>query len=148
MKTFQHILVPTDFSPSSEAAIEVAITLAQRFEAELTLLHVWQLPVYPYMQLMVSAAELANAVERGATEALEALVQRVRSRLPGAKALLKMGVPCQGVLDAVKSQSIDLVVMGTHGRRGLEHLIMGSVAERTVRQSPVPVLTVRGPVAA
>jgi nucleotide-binding universal stress UspA family protein len=147
MKTFRQILVPTDFSPSSEAAIEVAITLAQRFEAELTLLHVWQLPVYPYMQSMMSSAELANAVERGATEAIEGLAQRVRNRLPGAKVLLKMGLPWQGVLDAVKSQNIDLVVMGTHGRRGLEHLIMGSVAEKTVRLSPVPVLTVRGPVA-
>ena len=70
MKTFQHILVPTDFSPSSEAAIEVAITLAQRFKAELTLLHVWQLPVYPYMQFMVSAAETASAVERDPTNGL------------------------------------------------------------------------------
>jgi nucleotide-binding universal stress UspA family protein len=147
MNTFKHILVPTDFSPSSEAAIDTAIDLAQRFDAKVTLLHVWQLPIYPYMEAMMNMAALTGEVERGATEALEKQVQQVRGRFPGVQSALQMGLPWQAILELVKAQQVDLVVMGTHGRRGFEHLMLGSVAEKVVRLSPVPVLTVRGPVA-
>lgn len=144
MNTFKHILVPTDFSPSSDAAIDAAIDLAQRFDAKVTLLHVWQLPVYPYMEAMLNLSALASEVERGATEALEKQLQQVRSRYPAVQSVVQMGLPWQAIIEIVKSQQVDLVVMGTHGRRGFDHLILGSVAERVVRLSPVPVLTIRG----
>lgn len=144
MNTFKHILIPTDFSPSSAAAIELAINMATQFDAELTLLHVWELPVYPYMELMMSSAEITNAVEKAATECLETKLKEVRSRLPRAKSLLKMGIPWQQIVDISKESKADLLIMGTHGRRGFEHAIMGSVAEKLVRLSPIPVLTVRG----
>jgi nucleotide-binding universal stress UspA family protein len=144
MNAFKHILVPTDFSPSSSAAIELAINIASQYDAELTLLHVWELPVYPYMELMMSSAEITTAMEKAATECLETKLNEVRSRLPRAKSLLAMGVPWQQILESVKASKADLLIMGTHGRRGLEHAIMGSVAEKLVRLSPIPVLTVRG----
>jgi nucleotide-binding universal stress UspA family protein len=147
MNTFKHILVPTDFSPSSEAAIDAAIDLAQRFDAKVTLVHVWQLPIYPYMEAMMNIAALTSEVERGAAEALEKQAQQVRGRFPSVQSVLQMGLPWQAILELVKAQQVDLVVMGTNGRRGFEHLMLGSVAEKVVRLSPVPVLTVRGPVA-
>ncbi len=144
MSTFKHILVPTDFSPSSSAAIELAINMASQLDAELTLLHVWELPVYPYMELMLSSADLTTAIEKAATESLETKLKEVRSRLPRAKSLLKMGIPWQEIVEASKEAKADLLVMGTHGRRGLEHAFLGSVAEKLVRLSPIPVLTVHG----
>lgn len=145
MSPFQHILVPTDFSPSSSAAVELAITLAVQFNAELTLLHTWEVPVYPYVELVMSSPELTNTVEKAATECLATKLKEIQVRLPRAKSKLKMGEPWQEIIDAIKESKADLLVMGTHGRRGLEHAIMGSVAEKLVRLSPVPVLTVRGP---
>jgi nucleotide-binding universal stress UspA family protein len=144
MSIFKHILVPTDFSPSSTSAIAVAIDLAAQLDAELTLLHAWDLPVYPYMELMLNAAEITETVEKAAAECLEKRLKEVQVRLPRAKSLLKMGQPWQQIVDAIHESKADLLIMGTHGRRGLSHAIMGSVAEKLVRLSPVPVLTVRG----
>lgn len=145
MNTFKHILVPTDFSPSSAAATDLAITMAKQFNAELTLLHTWEMPVYPYMELMMSSPELTNSVEKAATECLETKLKEIQAHLPRAQSRLKMGLPWQQIIEVLKESKADLLVMGTHGRRGLEHAIMGSVAEKLVRLSPVPVLTVRGP---
>lgn len=144
MNTFKHILVPTDFSPSSSRAIELAIEMATQFDSELTLLHVWELPSYPYMGLMIGAGEITSNVEKAATECLATKLKDVQSRLPRAKSMLRMGLPWQQIVDTLEESKSDLLIMGTHGRRGLEHLIMGSVAEKVVRLSPVPVLTVRG----
>jgi nucleotide-binding universal stress UspA family protein len=144
MNIFKHILVPTDFSALSSAAIELAINMATQFDAELTLLHVWEIPVYPYMELMMSSAELTTAMEKAATECLATKLKEVQSRLPRAKSRLEMGLPWQQIVEVIKESKADLVVMGTHGRRGFAHALMGSVAEKLVRLSPVPVLTVRG----
>jgi nucleotide-binding universal stress UspA family protein len=144
MNPFKHILVTTDFSPSSSGAIELAIEMATKFDAELTLLHVWELPVYPYMELMISSAEITNSVEKAAAECLATKLKEVQARLPRSKSLLKLGLPWQQIVETIKQSKADLLVMGTHGRRGVEHAIMGSVAEKLVRLSPIPVLTVRG----
>ncbi len=144
MTTFKHLLVPTDFSPSSSAAVALAIDMAIQFNAELTLLHVWELPVYPYMELMLNAAEITSNLEKAAAECLHKRLTEVQARLPRAQSLLKMGQAWQEIVDAIKESKADLLVMGTHGRRGFEHAIMGSVAEKLVRLSSVPVLTVRG----
>jgi len=142
MYTFKQILVPTDFSVSSAAAVELAISLATRFEAELTLLHVWELPIYPYQE-MIGSADLTTIIERAATDALETKLKQVQARLPRAKSVLKMGLAWQQIQDTLSETKADLLVMGTHGRRGIEHALLGSVTEKLVRLSPVPVLTVR-----
>ncbi|HEX2871158.1 MAG TPA: universal stress protein [Polyangiaceae bacterium] len=144
MTTFKHILVPTDFSPSSADAIELAIEMATRFDAELTLLHVWELPVYPYMELIINPAELTASIEKAAAECLASKLKEVHARLPRARSKLSMGIPWREIVAAINESKADLLIMGTHGRRGLEHAIMGSVAEKLVRLSPIPVLTVRG----
>ncbi len=145
MKPIRHILVPTDFAASSAEAVELAITFAKQFDAELTLLHAWELPVYPYMELTMNMEQLTTNVEKAAAECLQTKLNEVKARVPRTKSVLKLGAPWQQIIDAINEVKADLVVMGTHGRRGLSHALMGSVAEKVVRMSPVPVLTTRAP---
>lgn len=142
MKNIQHILVPTDFEPDSAEAIELATSFAQRFGAKVTLLHVWQMPIYPYMEFMLNT-DIITRVEEAATERLAVALVSLKQTLPNAESMLKMGLPWQSILDVVVELKPDLVVMGTHGRSGLPRAFLGSVAERVVRLSPAPVLTVR-----
>jgi nucleotide-binding universal stress UspA family protein len=144
MQTFKHILVPTDFHEASAAALDLAVSMAQAFDAKVTLLHVWELPVYPYMDFMLNSS-LISQVEDAAVKGLAQGLETLQKRLPGAQSKLKTGLPWQGVLEAINELQADLVIMGTHGRRGLSRLTLGSVAERVVRMSPVPVLTVHAP---
>jgi nucleotide-binding universal stress UspA family protein len=145
---FNHILVPIDFSPSSSAAIELALGMANQFDAQLTLVHVWELPIYPYMEMLTSSIDVTAAIEKAANESLTSLLGEIQSRLPRTQGLLKMGVPSEQIVNALAESKADLLIMGTHGRRGVVHALMGSVAEKLVRISPVPVLTVRAAVAA
>lgn len=142
MKTFKHILVPTDFEGPSAEATDTAMGLAHAFGAKLTLLHVWEIPIYPYMEFMLNS-EIIAGIEQRAIKRLDEAVANVRLALPSANAVLKTGLPWGGIVDAIQELQPDLVVMGTHGRRGVNHLMLGSVAEKVVRLSPVPVLTVR-----
>lgn len=145
MKVFEHILVPTDFGGPSAQAIEVAVALVSALDARLTLLHVWDIPTYPYMEVVGDTSKLFAVVEHAAAERLQQALQYAQKRVPTATSTLRMGVPWQEVLATVNEQHPDLVVMGTHGRRGLSHVFLGSVAEKVVRLSEVPVLTVHGP---
>lgn len=144
MRPLKHILVPTDFEAASTAALEMAISLAQAFDAKLILLHVWEIPIYPYMEFMLNS-ELIAGVEAGALRRLTDAATGVRPTLPAVTSKLKTGQPWSSILEAVDETQADLVVMGTHGRRGLSHVLLGSVAEKVVRLAPVPVLTVRPP---
>jgi nucleotide-binding universal stress UspA family protein len=142
MKPFKHILVPTDFEAPSAEALDMAISLAQALDAKLTLLHVWELPIYPYMDFMLSS-EVVTSIEDRAVKRLTEGLEKVRNVLPNAESSLRTGVPWEGILSAIRETEPDLVVMGTHGRRGVSHVFLGSVAEKVVRLSSVPVLTVR-----
>lgn len=144
MKDIHHILVPTDFERPSNEAIELATSLAQSFGAKITLLHVWQVPIYPYMDFTLNS-DLITRMEEAATERLSVGLKNLKQILPSSESMLKMGLPWQEILDVIANLKPDLVVMGTHGRRGLTHAFLGSVAERVVRLSPAPVLTVRSP---
>lgn len=145
----RRILAPTDFSPCSEAALEVAIDLAAKYGAELELLHVWMVP--PSMgieaELVVegpageklSLAELVHAqAEKALAQTVEALARR---GVPDVRTLLVFGDPALRILE--ESRRFDLIVMGTHGRGAVGHTLFGSVAERVVRKAGCPVLTVR-----
>jgi nucleotide-binding universal stress UspA family protein len=142
MKTFKNILVPMDFEPSSAEALEVAVGLAQTFDAKLTLLHVWELPIYPYMEFMLNSEVIASIEDR-AVKRLDEALAKVRQQVPSAVSMLKTGLPWGGIVDAIAELKPDLVVMGTHGRRGFTHLMLGSVAEKVLQLSPAPVLTIR-----
>jgi nucleotide-binding universal stress UspA family protein len=142
MLAFRNILVPTDFSASSSHAVDVAVDLARTFGAGLTLLHVYEIPSYMYMGAWI---DIVTPIEQAAQAQLDAALASVRKLLPAARTELRCGVPWTQVLEVARESGADLVVMGTHGRTGVSHALLGSVAERIVRSADVPVLTVRAP---
>jgi predicted phosphoribosyltransferase len=137
MERIAHVLVATDFGPASENALETGAELAQRFGAALTLVHVVE-ATHPYL---VGAVD---ALREAAGAPLDAAVARARARVPSCKGLLRVGKPWQEVVGATAEVGADLVIVGSHGRRGLPRALLGSVAERIVRHAPAPVLTVHG----
>lgn len=143
MTEFKHILVPTDFSDSAERALDVALDLSKKYGASLTVLHVYEIPAYVYEGMMTSPLDLLTPIRETAERQFDATLDAVRKHMPNAKGILAIGVPWQEIRRTIAENHPDLVVMGTHGRSGMSHLILGSVAEKIVRSSPVPVLTVR-----
>src|ERR1700742_2903050 len=115
MKTFNHVLIATDFAESSSKAVELAVTLASSFDAELTLLHVCEIPVYPYAEPMLSPSNLA-AMKQAATTRLAETLAQIKLRVPRATSALEMGRPADEILAAIDKLKPDLVVTGTHGR--------------------------------
>jgi len=140
---FKHVLVPTDFGEPSARALKLAVDLARSFSAMLTLLHAYEVPLYTYPQVDSIVVDLFTPIEQAAREQLDRELATVQQELPSAKSILRSGVPWREILNVLDEIKADLVVMGTHGRRGVSHALLGSVAEKVVRLSPVPVLTVR-----
>lgn len=142
--TFTRIAVPTDFGPSSQAALELAIDLAQKYGAKLTLIHVYEIPTYGYAGSSYNVMDLLTPVEEAARAQMKDALAALQKRAPGADGLLRKGDASHEILTAIGEAKADLVVMGTHGRQGASHVLFGSVAEKVVRRATVPVLTVRG----
>lgn len=138
------ILVPVDFSDCSLDAVEYAAIWAQQLKGELTLLHVLEPVSYGLDFTLGQSAERQRTKEliHGRLEQISSALRRagvtVDHRLLG-------GYPADSVLEHARATRADLIAMGTHGRRGLSHVLMGSVAEAVLRQAPCPVLTVRSP---
>ena len=135
--TIKCILVPVDLSAPSIQALDYAIDLAAFFKAQLMIVFVAE-PLY-------YAGDLGLFVEeqqRLGREQLTILEERVQKRGRACETILLRGTPYQAICDEARRRAADLIVMGTHGRTGLSHLVMGSVADRVVRSAPCPVLTV------
>lgn len=139
MALFQHVLVPTDFGDIARHAADVACEMASKLGARLTLIHVWTMPMPVYAEGIVVPID---EVRKAADEALANELARIRAKVPAAKSILVAGAPASGIVEAVTEHGCDLVVIGTHGRRGLPRALIGSVAEKVVRTSPVPVLSI------
>ena len=140
---WKKIICPIDFSPFAREAMQMAVSMAAESGAELVLAHVWQTPMLGgemrfsmgLMQQMINDGEKTLALWQADAERLGA--RRVTS------ASLN-GSPWNEIVEAIRNDpKIDLVVMGTHGRTGLKHVLLGSVAEKVVRHAPCPVLAVR-----
>ena len=139
---FAHILVPTDFSACADEALDTAVRVAEKFDAKLTLVHVFEPPTYAYTEMM-AAVDLVTPLQDAARELLESAFAALKARYANSHCLLLSGSAATEIVAAVEKQHAELVVIGTRGRTGLKHALLGSVAERVVRLSPVPVLTVR-----
>jgi universal stress protein A len=140
----QHVLVPIDFSATADRALAYAIALAQQLQARLTLLHV--LEMTPVTMDEMTAGVTATYLEAQETEAqhlLQASLERVQRAGLQGDSLLVQGTPTQMIVDMAGEQGVDLILMGTHGRTGLAHMFLGSVAEHVVRAAPCPVLLTR-----
>jgi nucleotide-binding universal stress UspA family protein len=145
---FRHILVATDFSEASGPALRLAVELAREGGSDLVVQHTCEVPFYAYSELAMSPVDLLEPVVEVARQKLADVVAGLHDRCPGARGVLKVGVPWEQILAAAAETGADLLVVGTHGRHGVTHALLGSVAEKVVRLSPVPVLTVRAPSAA
>ncbi len=144
MAVFKHLLVATDFSETSEQAVQVTLELTRESGAELTVLHTAEIPSSVYAGQTFAVVDLMQPIIDVAQQKLDAFMRSVRERHPRAHGVLKLGVAWEQILAGAAEVHADLIVIGTHGRRGIAHAVLGSVAERVVRLSPVPVLTVRG----
>ena len=140
--SFERILVASDFSESAEEAVAVATDLALKFNASLTLLTVWEIPPVSYGATLYFPGDIATPIHDAALAALEKAGAALKVKVPGAATLLREGEAWQEILSGAEAVRADLIVVGTHGRRGLGRAFLGSVAERVVRISKVPVLTV------
>jgi nucleotide-binding universal stress UspA family protein len=143
MKSFR-ILVPTDFSDSALLALEHGIFLTKKFDGELVLLHVAELPTITIHDFPSDLFELAR---EGGMDRMGELLEKQEVALPPLKRVVLAGTPSEPAADVIveyaKTNEVDFIVMGTHGRRGMRRLLLGSVTEEVVRRSPCPVLTTR-----
>jgi len=149
MMTTQRFLVPLDFSEDANQALAYAIALASTLGARVTLLHVMQSPPWGGVDMDVTIphaySRFIQHLEAEVAHRMQACLERVTAGgLEGETAVVH-GVPFQEILDTAKKQQVDLIIMGTHGRTGLQHVLLGSVAEKVVRLAPCPVLVVRQP---
>ena len=138
MTGVRRILVPIDFGPSSRAAVGLALDLASKYGAALDVVHVYTFPAYAYAP---TAPPLMTAVEEATRAQFDREMQSIAARKADVKGYLREGVPWRQILETRQELGADLIVMGTHGRRSFAHALIGSVAEKMIRMSPVPVLT-------
>lgn len=147
MRTPKNILVPVDFGEASDAALDYAVDLAEGTDAKVFVLHTFEIPIVGLPDGVVAAtAELTGRIVNAAQKALDDLSKRYDGRKVPVTTILKQGDAREVILAEAKDLGADLIVIGTHGRRGIARALIGSVAESVVRTSPVPVLTVHGPV--
>jgi universal stress protein A len=140
----EHILVPLDFSASADQALDFAMILARKLPARLTLLHVIHI-------IPLGIADGGTSLPLAYIETLEADVRtnletyrkRVTEAGIEAEVMSVHGIPFQSIIDVARHKQVDMIIMGTHGRTGLKHILLGSVAEKVVRLAPCPVLITR-----
>jgi universal stress protein A len=140
----KHILVPTDLSEGAEEALDYACELARQFGATVHLLHVIGIPTLGVPELGVAlTSTVIDSLVRDNQLALEQLADRKRELATFGNVLLRTGDARDLINQTAKEIGADLIVMGTHGRRGVSRALLGSVTETVVRTAPCPVLTVR-----
>jgi nucleotide-binding universal stress UspA family protein len=142
MTPFQHILVPVDFGVAMDPALDLALSLARGSNAQVTLLHAFD--VAPFMNVSPFMPPLdTEPVLAGLEKNMKTLREKVAATWPKTDSVVRAGNVYDVIVDVAKKGGCDLIVIGTHGRQGVSHALLGSVAEKVVRLAPVPVLTVR-----
>ena len=146
MAAFRRILVATDFTDTSERAIDAALELSNRLGASLTVMHAYEIPVLGVPDgALIATPELAARLSEAARTALDAVLKRLEGRGVQVAAVLREGVAWEEIEHVADEIDADILVIGTHGRRGLARALLGSVAENVIRTSHRPVLTIHGP---
>ncbi len=146
MIKIKKILYPTDFSEPSKVALEYAAELARQFGAELEILHVMfdETQVVSFYLPQVTMQSLSTDIETGSAKQLDEFIKS-QPALKGVNYTTKLikGTPFIEITKHAKDTAADMIVIGTHGRTGLDHVLFGSTAEKVVRKAPCPVFTVR-----
>jgi len=149
MVEIKKILLATDFSDNSKWAMTYALSFAQKYDAKLYILHVIQQPSYPlgmYAEISFDAMDKFNRNVSAVTEKeMQNLCAKELGDFKNYESTIVHGTPFLEIIRTAKEKEIDLIVVGTHGRTGLDHVLFGSTAEKVVRKAPCPVLSVRLP---
>ncbi len=147
MKQFGKIVFATDFSESSDYACDYALTLAKKFDALLLVIHVISEPVdlRGFYVPHISFDSLEKEIEDGAEKMMQKFCRNRLQDFTNYKFAIISGIPFEEIIRKADAEEASLIVMGTHGRSGIDHLLFGSTAERVVRKANCPVLTVRQP---
>jgi len=141
---FKKIVCPIDFSEYSSEIVAYAVSIAKKFDAELHLFHVIpNLNYFTPYESFLTPENLVTIEKNIGTEVDRDFDKIMKQIAIPVKKIIKTGVTFVEIIDYVKTEGIDLIVMGTHGRSGIEHILIGSVAEKVVRKAPCPVLTIR-----
>jgi nucleotide-binding universal stress UspA family protein len=149
MAAFKHILVPHDFSACAAHALRLALDLCEVHGARLMLLHVSPLPPNVAPDALITpngeptAVRVDDYVMSGARRELDRIAEPLRKEGLGVETLAVVGDVAKEIVSVANANGADAIVMGTHGREGLSHSMLGSVAEKVIRQSHLPVVTVR-----
>ena len=147
MPKIERILFPTDFSDFSKNALEYAISLATAYKAKLYVLHVIEhiFDVSGFYVPQLPVTELYKEMENAAQKEIEKFIpQKVKDEI-GVENMIVSGTPFLEIIRTAREKEADLIVIATHGRTGLEHMMFGSVAEKVVRKSPCSVFVVKKP---
>ena len=145
MIAMKNVMVATDFGEAADAALRYGRELAGRLGATLHLVHVVEtsyvgVGVETYVPVL---PDVDGELEEAARRRLNGLIESIGDGPRTIPSVLPSSVPSVAIMDYARAHDIDLIVMGTHGRSGLAHLVMGSVAERVVREASCPVLTIK-----
>jgi nucleotide-binding universal stress UspA family protein len=147
MKNFTKILFATDFSENSEHAFDYAFSLARKYDARLLIIHVINEPVdlRGFYVPHISFENLEKEIEEGALKMMEKFCRDNVKDYNNYETIIIAGTPDKEIVKKAASEEVSLIVMGTHGRRGIDHFLFGSTAERVVGNASCPVMTVRLP---
>ncbi len=139
------ILFPTDFSQGARAAMDHAVSLARDYKAKLILLYVIQdINIAEwYIPSSLSVTDLVDDMQKSAWKEMDKWGEDVAAKVREVEKMVVRGVPFVEIIRTAKEKFVDLLVIGTHGRTGIDHMLFGSTAEKVVRKAPCPVLTVR-----
>jgi nucleotide-binding universal stress UspA family protein len=145
MKPFKRILVATDLTEASRSAVDEALALAKENEAELMIAHVCEKPNVTHAAAISPEVfdEWRRNLKEAAQDRLRLFVDEARGEGVHAGVLVLFGTPYEAIVEAAQANNADLVVLGTHGRKGVSRFFLGSVASRVISTSPCPVMTVR-----
>jgi len=146
MLNLQRILVAVDFTETSDKAFDFAIQLAEKFGATVTAMHAFEIPVVGFPDgSLVATADIASRIQEAARQGLDGAVKARQERGVKIESILREGSPHEEVRAVAEQIHADLIVIGTHGRKGLARALLGSVAENVIRTVKIPVLTIHGP---
>lgn len=146
MLSIRKILVPIDFTETSDKALDFAIELAQKFNAPITVMHAYEIPVIGFPDgALVATVDVATRIQEAAKKGLDAAVTARANRGVQLESVLRDGVAWEEIRAVAEESGADLIVIGTHGRRGIARALLGSVAENVIRTVKTPVMVIHGP---
>ena len=142
---FKTILFATDFSEGSDFAFQSALSMARKYGSKLVVVHIINEPVdlRGFYVPHISFDKLEEEIEQGAEKLMEKFCRTHMQDFNNVETYVLPGIPYDEIIKKAESLNTDLIVMGTHGRTGLDHVLFGSTAEKVVRKSPIPVMTIR-----